>query len=316
MGKDVAAGNIGLPISTVDAIRSFNRFYTRRIGLLAEHLPASEATLAEARVVYELAQREQPATELAHSLGMDRAHLSRLLARLKARDQVAERPDPLHGKRRILSLTPAGSAAFAALDAGTRAQIAALLAPVGPAGERRLVAAMAEIHSILRIGRAPAPALREVRVGDLGWITHRQGLLYHEEYGFDWTYEALVAETLGRYAKTFDPAREGGWVADDCGEIVGSVFLMATDDPAVARLRLLYVEPRARGRGVGRMLVDRCILAAREAGYARLTLWTNDILLAARSIYERAGFVLEREAPHRSFGVDLVGQDFYLELTR
>jgi GNAT superfamily N-acetyltransferase len=215
-----------------------------------------------------------------------------------------------------LSLTDSGRKVFAAADAGARAQVDALLKPIDAAGRNRLAEAMRDIRAALR-DRAPESrevSLRPLRPGDVGWITHRQAVLYHEEYGWDWTYEGLASRILGAFVAEFDPAREDGWVAERGGAIVGSIFLMKSDDPAVAKLRLLYVEPSAREAGLGRMLVAACIARARELGYRQLTLWTNDILVAARRIYQAAGFRLVSEAPHHSFGHDLVGQTWTLDL--
>lgn len=320
-------------MTTVDEIRSFNRFYTREIGLLDEHLPASDLSLAEARVLYELAQQAgQTAAEIGRRLGMDKAHLSRILSRFRTRGYVSSEPDPAHRKRLILSLTPPGRAFFAEVEAGTRAQMETILVPLAPDGRERLFSAMREIRAVLggndltqtsspsplkgegRVGVNAAVQLRPLQVGDLGWITHRQAVLYNQEYGWDWRYEGLVSGILGTFAAEFDPAREDAWVAEHDGRIAGSIFLMKSDDPATAKLRLLYVEPGARGLGIGRTLVDTCIARARVLGYARLTLWTNDLLVSARRIYQAAGFVLVAEEKHHSFGHDLVGQTWDLAL--
>ena len=333
-------------MTAIDEIRSFNRFYTREIGLLDEHLPASDLSLAEARVLYELAQQAgQTAAEIGRRLTMDKAHLSRILARFRTRGYVSSRPDPAHRKRLILSLTDAGRAAFAQLDAGTRAQMEAMLTPLGQDKQQRLFSAMREIRTVLGGAGAvhphltspikgeghekfkPSPLmgegwvgvnagvqLRKLKVGDLGWITHRQAVLYNQEYGWDWRYEGLVSGIMARFAAEFDPVREDAWVAEHDGQIAGSIFLMKGDDPATAKLRLLYVEPTARGLGIGRTLVDTCIARARALGYARLTLWTNDVLVSARKIYQAAGFTLVAEERHHSFGHHLVGQTWELAL--
>ncbi|MBR0663040.1 MarR family transcriptional regulator [Roseomonas hellenica] len=301
----------------VDEVRSFNRFYTREIGLLEAHLPAGDFTLAEARVLYELTQGDRrTAAEIGRGLRMDRAHLSRILARFRARGLLRSRVSPDHGKHLLLALTEAGQAAFAALDHGTRTQVEAILAPLDSEGRERLVAAMQAIRAVLDRDRAGGAAvlLRDLRPGDLGWITHRQAVLYHREYGWDWTYEGLVSGILAGFVAGHDPAREDAWVAERAGVIVGSVFLMQGDDPAVAKLRLLYVEPEARGLGVGRRLVAACIDRARALGYRSLTLWTNDVLIAARRIYQAAGFQLVEQAPHHAFGHDLIGQTWILDL--
>jgi len=303
--------------SLVEQVRTFNRFYTREIGLLAEHLPASDFTLAEARVLYELAQgRERTAADMIRSLGMDKAHVSRIVVRFREAGLVKSRVSPEHGKRKLLSLTPAGRKAFQRLNDGTESQIASLVAPLTPEHRQRLAKDMREIQKLLSPRTAPAGdvQLRPVKAGDLGWITHRQAVLYHQEYGWDWTYEGLVAQILGDFAMHFDASREDGWVAELKGEFVGSVFLMKSQDAQAAKLRLLYVEPSSRGLGIGSRLVKRCIDRARELGYGKLTLWTNDVLVSARKIYQAAGFTLLEENRHHSFGKDLVGQTWVLDL--
>jgi DNA-binding MarR family transcriptional regulator/GNAT superfamily N-acetyltransferase len=307
-------------MTLTDEVRSFNRFYTREIGLLERHLPASALSLPEARVLYELAHAPEvgcTAAEIGRRLRMDKAHLSRIVARLRARKLVASRVSEAHGKHVLLSLTNAGRAAFAAAEGGARAQVDALLSPVDATGRERLVKAMRDVRAVLgdRETQDGEPRLRSLAPGDIGWIVHRQTVLYHQEYGWDWTYEGLASRILGAFVAEFDPTKEDGWVAERRGAIVGSIFLMTGDEPGVARLRLLYVEPSARGLGLGRTLVDACITRARELGYRRLTLWTNDVLVSALRIYQAAGFRLTHEAPHHSFGHDLVGQTWVLELT-
>lgn len=302
-------------MTVVDAVRGFNRFYTRRLGLLGRHLPESDFTLPEARVMYELATGgERTAAELGRELGLDKAHLSRIVSRLEGRGLLARRVSPAHGKHLPISLTDAGRAAFAGLEREARAQVEAMLQPLGPGARERLAAAMAEIAAALSADAAPDVRLRRPEPGDLGWIAHRQATLYTREYGWDWTFEGLLCEILGRFVTEFDPARDDAWVAEKGGGIVGSVFLVKSDDPAVAKLRMLYVEPAARGAGVGKRLVAAAIDRARELGYREMTLWTNDILLAARRIYEGFGFRLVAEERHRSFGHDLVGQTWTLVL--
>jgi DNA-binding MarR family transcriptional regulator/N-acetylglutamate synthase-like GNAT family acetyltransferase len=306
-------------MTLIDEVRSFNRFYTREIGLLNRSLPATDLSLPEARVLYELAHAPEgglTAAEIGRALRMDKAHLSRIVARFVTRGLAVSRVSPDHRKHRLLTLTDAGRKVFAAAEAGARAQVDALLEPVDANGRNRLVEAMRDIRVTLRDREAEDGELilRPLRPGDLGWIIHRQAVLYTQEYGWDWTYEGLASRILSVFVAEFDPAREDGWVAERGGAIVGSIFLMKSDDPAVAKLRLLYVEPSAREAGVGRRLVGTCIARARELGYRELTLWTNDILVAARRIYQAAGFRLVSEAPHHSFGHDLVGQTWTLEL--
>ena len=301
----------------VEEIRRFNRFYTGKLGLLAEHLPESEFTLAEARVMYELAQsREQTAADIIRSLGMDKAHVSRIVARFMKAGLVKNRVSPRHGKHKLLSLSSAGTKAFARLNAGTESQITSILASLSPANRECVAQCTRKIQRLLE-AKAALPEhvrLRSLKVGDLGWVAHRQAVLYEQEYGWDWTYEALVSQILGDFALHFDPEREDAWVAELDGEIVGSVFLMKSKEVRVAKLRLLYVEPSTRGLGVGSNLVRQCTQRARELGYHRLTLWTVDILASARKIYQSAGFTLTEENPLRSFGKDLVGQSWTLEL--
>ena len=305
-----------VPPDRVAAVRRFNRFHTRLVGALNERLLASEYALAEARVLYELANAgaEPSAAELGRALGMDAGYLSRLLGRLEAAGLVARASTPDHGRRLALSLTERGREAFAGLDAASVAEVAALLAPLGEADQAALVAAMARIERLLGGAVSDGPILlRDPRPGDLGLVVSRQGALYAREYGWDWTFEALVAEIVGGFVQAFVPGRERCWIAEIDGQIAGSVFNVRASDE-VAKLRLLYVEPWARGRGLGRRLVDECLAFARGAGYRRMELWTNDVLVAARRIYQAAGFELVEEAPHRSFGHDLVGQNWARDL--
>ena len=307
-------------MTVTDEVRSFNRFYTREIGLLERHLPASALSLPEARVLYELAHAPDAgstAAEIGRRLRMDKAHLSRIVARLRARKLLGSRVSEAHGKHVLLFLTGAGRKVFATADAGARAQIDALLMAVDARGGERLIKAMRDIRAVLgdRETVDGELRLRPLQPGDIGWIVHRQTVLYHQEYGWDWTYEGLASRILGAFVERFDAAQEDGWVAERRGAIVGSIFLMQGDEPGVAKLRLLYVDPSARGLGLGRTLVDACIVRARALGYERLTLWTNNVLVSARRIYQAAGFRLMSEAPHHSFGHDLVGQTWVLELS-
>lgn len=304
-------------MSIVEQVRSFNRFYTREIGLLAKHLPESNLTLAEARVLYELAQaEEQTAAAIIRRLGMDKAHVSRIVARFATAGLLKSRVSPEHGKQKLLSLTAAGKKAFRKLNDGTAAQIEALVAPLSDGDRGRLAKDMREIQDVLQPRKASPQdvSFRPLKVGDLGWITHRQAVLYQREYGWDWTYEGLVAQILGDFAAHFCEVREDAWIAELDEQIVGSVFLMKTDDPDVAKLRLLYVDPAARGLGIGSRLVLLCVERARQIGYRRLMLWTNDVLVSARKIYQAAGFKLLEENRHHSFGKDLVGQTWALDL--
>lgn len=306
----------------VAEIRTFNRFYTHIIGLLDEHLTDSPFSLPEARILYELASNDtvKTAADLSRILDMDTAQISRILARFKARQLVSSTVSTDHAKLRILSLTPEGQAAFAALDRSAIDRANAVLAPLDTARVSRLTQSMREIRSILdnhrseTVSPAPAYILRTPRAGDLGLVVHRQAYLYNKEYNLDWTFEGLIAGIMSGFIANFDPAREQAWIADRNGEIAGSVFLMRTDDPQVGKLRMLYVEPSARGLGIGSALVAACIERARAVGYHKLTLWTNDFLLSARRIYQEAGFKLMEEERHHSFGHDLVGQTWTLDL--
>ena len=300
----------------VAEVRRFNRFYTRRIGVLGEGLSRSPFSLAEARVLYELAHRDDAAAaELADDLGLDPGYLSRILRRFREQGLVDRTPSGTDGRRSWLRLTPAGREAFAALDAGTRGEVGALLGGLPEDAQLRLVEAMGAVVELLGGGpaRGRTCVLRPPEAGDLGWVVWRHGVLYAREYGWDARFEALVAEIVAGFGRGHDPAREHCWIAEVDGRPVGSVFLVRQSDE-VAKLRLLLVDPAARGLGIGRRLVDACVGFAREAGYRVVTLWTNDVLHAARRIYEGAGFRLEHEEPHHSFGHDLVGQTWELEL--
>ncbi|RRH88317.1 GNAT family N-acetyltransferase [Mesorhizobium tamadayense] len=300
----------------IDAVRAFNRFYTRQIGVLDEVWLKSAFSLTEARVLYELAHHDGlAASDLVRDLGLDPGYVSRLLKKFEERGLVDRAATEADARRSSIALTPAGREAFAPLNKDSHEQVRALLDRLAPADQERLVKAMRTVQDLL--GDKPEPKvpyiLRPLRVGDIGWITHRQGLLYAQNYGWDETYEALVAEILGEFVKTFNPQWERGWIAEREGEVVGSVFVMRKS-AEVAKLRLLYVEPSARGLGIGARLVDECIGFSRAKGYKTLTLWTNDILGSARRIYQAAGFKLAEEERHHSFGKDLVGQTWNLEL--
>jgi DNA-binding MarR family transcriptional regulator/N-acetylglutamate synthase-like GNAT family acetyltransferase len=297
------------------AIRDFNRFYTRQIGLLDQGFLGSPFTLTEVRVLYELAHRDNPtATEIARELSLDPGYLSRLLRKLERQRHLARGRDAEDGRQRPLRLTRTGRRVFESLDRASREQISGMIGALTPAQVGELVGSMQAVRRFLQPDTPDtAYALRALRVGDIGWIIHRQGLLYAGEYGWDVTYEGLIAEILGSFVRQFDPVAENAWVAERGGAIVGSVFLVR-ESAEIARLRLLYVEPSARGLGIGRHLVDACVAAAREKGYHMLRLWTNDVLVSARRIYQAAGFRLVKEERHHSFGKDLVGQTWELAL--
>ena len=301
----------------VAAIRAFNRFYTGKIGVLDEHFLRSDFSLAEGRVLYELAHRETAsAAELARELALDPGYLSRLLAAFEKRGLISRKPSLADGRQTVIALTKKGRAAFAPLDRESAEAVAAMLAPLSDSDQQRLVAATGTIATLLGDEPPSSPSsyiLRAHQPGDIGWVTHRQGKLYAEEYGWDETYEALVADILSAFVKNFDRSRERAWIVEMDGAIVGSVFLVKQSDE-VAKLRLLYVEPAARGHGIGTRLVEECVAFARGKGYRTLTLWTNDILASARRIYEGHGFRLISQGRHKSFGKDLVGQTWELTL--
>jgi DNA-binding MarR family transcriptional regulator/GNAT superfamily N-acetyltransferase len=306
------------PLDTrIAAIRRFNRFYTKRIGVLQKGLLHSDFSLAEARVLYELAHGHAAATatDIGNSLGLDPGYLSRMLRSFEQRALVQRRPSPADGRRSNLTLTRKGRGAFARLDASARDEIAALLAGHSAADQRTLVNAMHSIERVLGDENA-APGhleLRGPRPGDMGWVIERHGEIYAEEYGWSENFEALVAQIVAQYMREHDPERERCWIACIGEERVGSIFLVRHSDQ-VARLRLLLVEPGARRSGVGRRLVDTCLQFAREAGYGKVTLWTNAVLDAARAIYVDKGFQLVREEAHTHFGSEQLGQDWELDL--
>jgi DNA-binding MarR family transcriptional regulator/predicted GNAT family acetyltransferase len=310
-------------ISRVAAVRNFTRFYTRRIGVLDQRLLHSPFSLTEARVLYELAHHDGlTARDLGGSLGIDAGYLSRILAGFARRGLLARQRSASDGRERRLALTTAGRRAFTPLDSRSNTEVGVMLAAIPDSGQRRLVDAMRTVERLLTPAASATPAapqpratysLRSLRPGDIGWITHRQAVLYHREYGWNEEYEALIAGIMSGFITNFDPARERCWVAERGGEIVGSVFVVKKSG-AIAQLRLLYVEPGARGLGIGRRLVDECIRFARQKKYRTLSLWTNSVLISARRIYEAAGFRLMKEEKHRSFGKNLVGQNWDLRL--
>jgi len=299
----------------VAAVREFSRFYTNVLGLLREGLLDTPYSLTEARVIFELARWDQAeVTGLRRSLDIDAGYLSRMLARFEADGLITRQRSPSDGRQQVITLTGPGRTAFLMLDGRSAGQVSALLSRLSPEDQRRLTGAMATIREV--IDGAPRPAvlvLRAPRPGDLGWVVHRNGALYAQEYGWDESFEALVARIVADYAQGHDHEREGAWIAEAEGEPVGCVFCVRTSD-TTAQLRLLLVEPRVRGMGVGGRLVTECIDFARRAGYAEMVLWTNDVLTQARRIYERAGFQLVESEQHHSFGHDLVGQTWRLAL--
>ena len=304
------------PEQRIAAVRRFTRFYTRHIGVLREGLHASPFSLAQARVLYELANRAAPtAADIARDLGLDAGYLSRILRGFAQHGFLARTRSQEDGRQTHLALTPAGREAFAPLDRGSHDEVAAMLAPLNEGAQAQLIEAMATVEQLLgeRTRDAPPYLLRPHQVGDMGWVVSRHGALYAQEYQWNVEFEALVAEIVAAFIRNFDARRERCWIAEIDGAPVGSVFLVKQSDD-VAKLRLLLVEPQARGLGIGARLVSECIRFARLSGYRTITLWTNDILLAARRIYQAAGFRLVAEEKHHSFGHDLVGQNWQMEL--
>jgi len=303
------------PDDTIAAVRKFNRDYTRTIGLLEETLTGSGFTLAEARVIFELgAGGAGIARDIARELRLDPAYLTRILQRLSKDGLVSTRPNGEDRRQRDLELTAAGKQTLAGLQAAADLRTGELLAHLGPRERQRLAKAMAQVTALLDPA-VPAPdvTLRAHRPGDIGWVVSRQARLYAQEYGWDGTYEALAAEICAAFIRNFREGREYCWIAELGGEPVGAVFLVWQSDE-IAKLRLLHVEASARGHGIGAQLVDACIAKAREAGYRKVVLWTNDVLGSARRIYQARGFSLVEEERHYSFGKDLVGQNWELEL--
>ena len=295
--------------TTIHAVCSFNRFYTRQIGVLREGLLKSPFSLAEVRVLYEIAHRRQPtATDLCKQLGLDPGYLSRILRGFERRGLIRKSASQADGRQSLLALTARGRETFNALDARQSDETAALLRSLSPAEQSRLMQAMHVIESLLGPRSEPKTPyiLRSHQPGDMGWVVHRHGALYSQEYGYDETFEALVAEIAAKFIQQFDPRRERCWIAEKDGEIVGSVFLVKKSPQAksVAKLRLLYVEPSARGLGIGKRLVDECLRFARQAGYKKIVLWTQSELPAARHVYQEAGFRLMQQKKHRSWGRD------------
>jgi DNA-binding MarR family transcriptional regulator/N-acetylglutamate synthase-like GNAT family acetyltransferase len=299
----------------VDAVRRFNRFHTRLVGALGQRVLASPYSLPQTRVLYEIAHApagDPPvAGQLATRLGLDAGYLSRLLSGLQADGLLERAPAPGHARRQVLSLKPKGQRLVTKLEAASAGQVRGLLATLSVADQAALVGAMDRVRRLL--GDAPDErliVLRDAVPGDLGWIIHRQAVLYTREYGWDGSFETLVAEIVGQFGRSDQETARGRqrcWVAEREGEVIGSVFVVPKDE-LTAQLRLLYVDPSARGLGLGRRLVDECLRFARAAGYRRMVLWTNDVLVSARRIYQAAGFTLTEEERHHSFGKDLVGQ--------
>ncbi len=292
--------------------------FTRRLGVLRESLLHSAYSLTEARAIFELAQRENlTLTKLGRTLGLDSGYLSRLLGRLEEQGVLARARSGDDGRQRLLSLTDRGREAYELLDRRSRQEVDELLAELSEVDQQRLLAAMHTIEDVLDKGAgfkfAEPFFLRTPEPGDMGWVVHRHGALYAQEYGWDRQFEAMVAQIVSDFVKNFDAQREACWIAEMGGSVVGSVFLVRVDD-STAKLRLLLVEPRARGLGLGTRLVQECMRFARKRGYRRVTLWTQSLLVEARTIYRKAGFRLVASSPHHSFGHDLVEETWELDL--
>jgi DNA-binding MarR family transcriptional regulator/GNAT superfamily N-acetyltransferase len=299
----------------VSILRAFNRFYTRKIGVL-DGMASTPFSLAEARVLYELAHRERPtATDIRTELGLDAGYMSRILRDFEQRKLVRREQSKADERQRFLSLTTKGRGEFAPLDERSNRDIAAMLERLSSAERKQLVEAVHTVRRLLddKIEPQIPYLLRMHQPGDMGWIVHRQAILYAEEYGWDETYEALAAEIVAQFIKNYDPKRERAWVAERDGRRVGGVFV-AKESDEIAKLRLLHVEAEARGLGIGKRLVKECVQFSRQAGYRKMTLWTQSILHAARHIYKETGFKIVSEKKHHSFGKDLTAETWELDL--
>lgn len=296
-----------------ESVRRFNRFYTRRIGVLHEHLLDSEFSLTEVRILYELTHRPAiTSTELCRELGLNAGYVSRVIAGFEKKGLIVKARSQADARASELQLTEKGRATFAPLNDASRNEVTAMLEQLPESAQQQLIDAMGQIQGLLG-ELSPNYLLRDPQPGDLGWIVHRHGVLYAQEYGWNAEFEALVAEIVAKYVREFDPRSDRCWIAEKDGRVVGSVFVVRHDDET-AKLRLLYVEPSARGLGIGHRLVDECLRFARSAGYRKMVLWTNSVLVDARRIYERAGFHLVEEEAHHSFGKDLIGQTWAVDL--
>ncbi|WP_405151853.1 helix-turn-helix domain-containing GNAT family N-acetyltransferase [Sphaerisporangium sp. NBC_01403] len=299
----------------ITGVRAFNRFYTRVIGVLGAGMHDTAYSLTEARVLFELDKRDETETgELRRLLGLDGGYLSRMLARFEADGLVTRERSAADARRQVVRLSEPGRAVYSTLDEASAAAVRDMLSPLGEEDRRRLLSAMTTIRQVL--GEAPKPepyVIRPPRPGDLGWVVHRHGVLYAEEYGWDETFEATTARIVADYVRGHDPKREAGWIAEVRGEPAGSVFCVRKDD-RTAQLRLLLVEPSTRGMGVGGRLVEECLAFARRAGYERIILVTVDVLVAARRIYERAGFRLDEQHTERDWGTELTMQTWSRDL--
>ncbi len=315
------AASASVPATTsndaIQTVRRFNRFYTRQIGVLQEHLLHSQFSLTEVRVLYELAHRERvTAAELCQDLGLDRGYLSRMLQRFETEAWIKTAASQEDRRRVHLMLTAKGRKMLAPLEKRSSDEVSAMLGRLSPTRQAKLLSAMRDVESVLAPAQEAAESyiLRPHRPGDMGWVVHRHGVLYSEEYGYDERFEALVAEIVAHFVLNFDPRRDGCWIAERDGEIVGSIFVVR-QSKTVAKLRLLLVEPSARGLGIGGRLVAECVTFARQAGYKKMMLWTQSELSAARHLYQQAGFKRGGEKHHDSWSrKNLVAETWELKL--
>ena len=297
-----------------EKVRQFNRFYTQLIGVLHEHLLESEYSLTEVRILYELAHGSAlTSVDLCRMLDLNAGYVSRVISGFERKGLLTKNRSTEDARVTQLHLTDKGRQTFQPLNDASREEVMAMLRQLSEPQQEQLVQAMGQIHGLLGEPEAASYVLRDPQPGDMGWIVHRQGLLYFQEYGWNADFEALVAEIVATYVQAFDPRSDRCWIAEKDGQVVGSVFVVRQDE-TTAKLRLLYVDANARGLGIGHRLVDECLRFARQAGYKKMVLWTNSILIDARRIYEKAGFQLVKEEAHHSFGKDLIGQTWALDL--
>lgn len=301
---------------SITTIREFNRYYTRKIGALNEGLLNSPFSLTEARLIFEIGNHQDiTAAALGDMLGLDAGYLSRTLNALEEQNLIERRHSEQDRRQRLINLTAEGRQAFALLDSRSREETAALIADLSAEEIFSLTGAMSNVKQILDPDNKKKGMIyiRQNEVGDMGWVVQQHGLIYHHEYGWDKTFEAYVAEICAEFIKNYDPDLERCWIAEKDGQQVGAVFCVNAGE-GIAQLRMLIVTPKARGLGLGSRLVEECIRFTRQADYRKLTLWTNDILVEARHIYQKSGFKLVEEEKHHSFGKYLVGQNWELTL--
>jgi len=297
-----------------EKVRQFNRFYTKLIGVLHEHLLESEYSLTEVRILYELAsQSALTSADLCRMLDLNAGYVSRVIGGFEKKGLLTKSRSTGDARATQLELTDKGRQTFQPLNDASREEVMAMLRQLSGPQQEQLVRAMGQIQGLLGEPETASYLLRDPQPGDMGWIVHRQGLLYSQEYGWNADFEALVAEIVAKYVQAFDPRSDRCWIAEKDGQVVGSIFVVRQDE-TTAKLRLLYVDANTRGLGIGHRLVDECMRFARQAGYKKIMLWTNSVLIDARRIYEKAGFQLVKEEAHHSFGKDLIGQTWALDL--